>query len=432
MSDTIFALATPPGRSGVAVIRVSGPAALDCATALGARTLAAKVARLRRLVDPVSGEAIDQALVLRFDAPASFTGEDVVELQLHGGPAVVQHALAALNAMPGTRMAEAGEFTRRALINGKLDLAQVEGLGDLLAAETQMQSRQALALMDGQLSRLAQAWRDTLVMALADLEASIDFSDDGVSDEVFEGVVTALTRQIALFESELAASDVTERLRVGFEVALVGAPNVGKSTLLNALAKRDVAITSEFAGTTRDVLEVKLDLRGMPVTILDTAGIRQSDDPVESIGVARSLERASRADLRVFLVESGSDVPSDLRMISDDIVLLSKADLRLEDEGPAVSGATGAGVPALLDLIASVLSDSVASVGAVGHARQRDCVRSAMEHLREAVRHLAPLPRSELAAMEIGSAMVALDALVGKVDTEQVLDVVFARFCLGK
>ena len=434
MADTIFAPATPPGISGVAVVRVSGPGARQCAGLFGAHALPLRSAVLRKLMDPQSGAVLDHALLLRFDGPASFTGEDIVEFHVHGGPAVVRGVTKALASVDGVRLAEPGEFTRRALMNGKVDLAQVEGIGDLLVAETAMQAQQAVALMEGRVSRLAGAWRNALVSALASLEASIDFSDDGVPDDVIDTVASQLADTERSLMCELAASRVAEQIRLGFEVALVGAPNVGKSMLLNAMARRDVAITSEFAGTTRDVLEVRLDLQGVPVTVLDTAGMRAADDPVESIGIERARARANQADVRVFLVDADTDAATlGVPVHAEDIVVLSKADRRSSGLTNAVSGLTGQGLAALLDRIHQVIGARTSSAGGLSHERHRDAVVRALSAVRRASPHLVAIPpRVEVASAEIRVALDAFDFLVGRVDVEHVLDVVFARFCLGK
>ncbi len=307
MTDTIFAQASAPGRAGIAVVRISGQQAHAAAAALAGPLGAARTAALRWLVHPATGEKLDQALVLPFAAPASFTGEDTVELHLHGSPAGVRTVLAALGAQPGLRPAEPGEFTRRALLGNRLDLARVEGLGDLIAAETTAQHRQAIALMQGALARLAEGWRHHLLHSLAFVEATIDFADEELPPDLLEQITDELALTVAAIDAEVAGARIAERVREGFEVALVGRPNVGKSTLLNALAGRDAALTSEIAGTTRDVIEVRVDLGGLALTILDMAGIREAGETIEHMGVARARARAAGADLRLFLVDDPSD-----------------------------------------------------------------------------------------------------------------------------
>jgi tRNA modification GTPase len=433
VTDTIFAQATARGRSGIAVIRISGPRAFAALAALAGRMPPDRRAALRALRDPVTGERLDEALVLALPGPGSFTGEDVGELQLHGSPAVCRAVLEALGRLDGLRAAEPGEFTRRALLNGRLDLAQVEGLGDLIAAETRAQQRQALRLMEGALSRRAGAWRDRLVGALAQIEAGIDFADEELPDDLLASVRMELSAVLAEMQRELAGSAAAERLREGFEVALVGPPNVGKSTLLNALAGREAALTSEVAGTTRDVIEVRMDLGGLPFTLLDMAGLREAEG-LEGRGVARARARAEQADLRVFLVDAPEDAGHlGVPCIRGDVTVLAKADLRGPGCGLAVSGVTGEGIDRLLGRIEAELADRVATAGSLSHQRQRQAVERAAAALHVACAELArAAPQTELAAEELRAALRALDFLVGKVDVEAVLDAIFARFCLGK
>jgi tRNA modification GTPase len=428
MEQTIFAQATPPGRSGVAVIRISGPNAHDAARALGAGDPPLRQATLRRLTNPRTHAPLDTALVLRFAEPNSFTGEDCVELHVHGGPAVCRSVQAALLALPGLRLAEAGEFTRRALLNGKIDLAQAEGLGDLLAAESESQARQAMALMDGRLTAKAAEWRRLLVESLALLEACIDFSDEEIPSDLIGRVEADLWQLATSLNAELDGSKASERLRLGYEVALVGAPNVGKSTLLNALAKRDVAITSEIAGTTRDVIEVRMELRGLPVTIIDLAGLREARDPIEEIGVRRARERAAAADLRIFLLENDEDITElGVDYEDRDLVVLAKADVR--SDGAGVSGRTGQGLEVLIDSIVTELGQRAASASLIGHERQRDAVQHAFNTTAHALRMLGS---PELAAEDVRHALRSLDFLIGAADVEAILDVIFGRFCIGK
>lgn len=433
MPDTIFALATPPGRSGVAVIRISGPHAVGAASALGAGGVPLRTATLRRLRRPADRGPLDDALVLRFEGPKSYTGEDLIELQVHGGPSVCRSVVGALGALPGLRHAEAGEFTRRALMNGKLDLAQVEGVGDLLAAETEAQARQALALMDGGMSAAVARWRDGLINALALINAVVDFADDDVPDAALDEAGDLLHGVEDLLETELAGSHVSERLRLGFEVALVGAPNVGKSTLLNAMVRRDAALTSAIAGTTRDAIEVRMDLSGLPVTIVDMAGLRETTDALEVMGVSRARLRAEAADLRVFLLEPG-DSPTTLGVPAQrgDLAVRAKADLDDVSDGPSVSGLTGLGLPALLAEVAETLGARVASPALVNRERHRGAVERALRCVRTARGQLAVGGGAELAAEEVGVALRALDFLVGRIGVEEVLDAVFRNFCLGK
>ena len=427
--DTVYALATAQGRAGVAVIRISGPQAHQACIQLCGDLPEPRRAALRVVTD-AEGVRLDEALVLVFPQGASFTGEQVVEFHLHGSTAVVTAVLRVLSTIPGLRAAEAGEFTRRALENGRLDLAQVEGLADLIDAETEAQRRQALRVLSGDLGRVTEGWRRDLIRAAALLEATIDFADEDVPIDVTPEVSALLTSVQADLRRESAGVSTAERVRSGFEVAIVGAPNVGKSTLLNALAGREAAITSEYAGTTRDVIEVRMDLGGLPVTLLDTAGLRDTTDVVEEIGIKRARERAALADLRVFLVDQG-ETP-DMEPEADDIVLRAKADL-LDEKSGAVSGISGEGIESLVWEITSRLSGRLAGLGIATRERHRVAMLRAVSSLDDAARHLALGPDTyDLTAEELRQAIRALESLVGRVDVENLLDEIFASFCVGK
>jgi tRNA modification GTPase len=425
--DTIFALATARGRAGVAVIRISGPEAFASTARLMGDV---PVARGLRALRDRAGDLVDEALVLRFADGKSFTGEDVVELHLHGSPAVVSAVLRILGDDPAMRPAEAGEFTRRALTNGRLDLAQVEGLADLIDAETESQRRQAVRVFSGALGEIADSWRKRLIRAAALLEATIDFVDEDVPVDVVPEVRDLLQAVRSEMAREAAGVRMAERLRDGFEVAIVGAPNVGKSTLMNRLARRDVAITSEIAGTTRDVIEVRLDLDGIPVTLLDTAGLRDTDDLVESLGVARARARAEQADMRVHMLLD-APVPSH-DLAAGDIYVRAKADTGAGG-GLAVSGLSGMGVEALIALISGELGRRVASVGLAMRERHRVALLRAVTSLDDAGAWLdAEHGMLDLIAEDLRTAIRAVDSLVGRVDVEQVLDEIFSSFCIGK
>lgn len=426
--DTIYALATARGRSGLAVVRISGPAASAAGLALCGSLPAARVAGLRRLT--WGGELLDEALVLAFAEGASFTGEAVVELHCHGGPAVVGAVLRALSAQPGLRLAEPGEFTRRALENGVLDLAQVEGLADLIDAETEAQRKQAVRVLSGSVGLKVDGWRRDLIRAGALLEATIDFADEDVPVDVSPEVLALIDGLMADLGREAAGVAAAERIRDGFEVAIVGAPNAGKSTLLNQLAGREAAITSEIAGTTRDVIEVRMEIAGLPVTFLDTAGLRDTEDRLERAGIERALARAEAADLRLFLAD-GSLLP--LEPTGDDLVVLGKADTISGLTGLAVSGKTGEGVAELMARIGEILSDRVGSAGALVRERHRVAVTTAIAALAESRAEVVrPDSRVELAAEHLRQAVRALDALVGRVDVDDLLGEIFASFCIGK
>ena len=385
-------------------------------------------------MDSNTSEKIDQAIILRFIGPASFTGEDVVELHLHGSIAVCDAVLEVLRDIPRFRDAEPGEFTRRALMNGKLDLSEAEGIGDLLEAETAAQRRQAIALVGGALGDLADIWRSDLVGALAKIEAGIDFADEDLPPEVLSGVSEILTATALEMETQAKGSRAAERVREGFEIALIGPPNAGKSTLLNRLAGRDAALTSDMPGTTRDVIEVRMDLDGLPVTILDMAGIRETEDTIETLGVSRARSRAESADIRVFLMD-GASGPGSLGVTSmaGDVILRAKSDIVEGGVGLPISGLTGAGIDELLFAIRSELAGRVAGASLASHARHRIAIEEASRALREAARHLTNGgDQAELAAVEIMRALRGIDFLVGRVDIESVLGEIFASFCIGK
>ncbi|PJE31294.1 tRNA modification GTPase MnmE [Pseudooceanicola marinus] len=425
--DTIFALTSAPGRAGVSVIRISGPGAFPALSRFGLSAPEPRAAALRLLRD--GEDVVDQALILAFPGPASFTGEDVVELHLHGSPAIVTSVLRMLSEVEGGRMAEAGEFTRRALENGKMDLAQVEGLADLIDSETEAQRRQAQRVFSGKLGEVVQGWRHDLIRAAALLEAVIDFADEDVPVDVRPEVHELLDGVAASLETQARGAAVAERVRQGFEVAILGAPNAGKSTLLNALAGREAAITSAVAGTTRDVIEVRMDLNGLPVTLLDTAGLRETEDEVESIGIARAKARAEEADLRIYLLEPGEDPRIDLR--EDDIVLQGKADLTGDPEG--ISGATGQGIDRLVTRLTDVFSQRSALVATATRERHRVAILRALDDLAQArVLLRDPAYSEDLIAEELRSAIRALDSLVGIVDVETLLGEIFSSFCIGK
>jgi len=368
--------------------------------------------------------------VLCFADKASFTGEETVELQLHGSIAVVNAVLAELGQQDGLRLAEPGEFTRRALANGRLDLAQVEGLADLIASETEAQRQQALRLFSGGLGDLASAWRERLIRASALLTVTIDFADEDVPVDVSPEVLALIDEVQTGMQAQLDGFGAAERIRTGYEVAIVGPPNAGKSTLLNALAGRDAAITSEIAGTTRDVIEVRMELGGLPVTLLDTAGLRETDDVVEKIGVARAMERARAADLRVFLVEHGA-VP-EFTPLPDDIVITAKGDLLSDDVG-AVSGKTGQGLSQLTRQIADTLSAKSAQAGLATRERHKAAMQRCIASLVAARQLIASdFESTDIAAEELRIAYDTLNSLIGRVDVEHVLDEVFSSFCLGK
>ena len=426
--DTIFALASAPGKAGISIVRLSGPLAINVAEKLTKSKLKEKQPNLRVIYDS-DNHFIDQALILIFSKPYSFTGENVVEFHLHGSSAVVSSVIKLLGNFKGLRSAEAGEFTRCALDNGKLDLAQVEGLADLIEAETDAQHKQAARIFNGALGEKTKEWRAKLVKAGALLVATLDFADEEVPEEVTPEVEKLINMVLSDLDKEIIGVQTAERIRSGFEVAIVGAPNLGKSTLLNYLVGRDAAITSNVSGTTRDVIEVKLDLRGLPVTILDTAGIRISDDKVEEIGISRALERSSLSDLRIVLTEDG-EYPSGLKKRDTDIICIAKDD---QGNRGGVSGKTGAGIDRLKNNIWDILNDKAQYVGIATRERHKSSMVNAKKFLGNAVVSLRDGPEYyDITAEEIRAATSALDSLIGRIGVEDVLDEVFSSFCLGK
>lgn len=426
--DTIFALASAKGRAGVSVIRISGGLAFDAVARLCGSVPEPRRAALRCI--RFEDEILDEGLVLVFPGGQSYTGEPSAELQIHGGLATVRAVLRALGSLHGLRLAEAGEFTRRALENGRLDLTQVEGLSDLIDAETEAQRRQALRVMSGALGRRAAEWRRDLVRAAALIEATIDFVDEDVPVDVVPEVSHLLEGLLAGLRREIAGAAAAERVRDGFEVAIVGAPNVGKSTLLNALAGREAAITSAIAGTTRDVIEVRLEIAGLSVTLLDTAGLRDAEDEVERLGVVRAKERAEAADLRVFLLSSPEEALQ-LPVQDGDLVLLGKADLH-EAVAGSVSGKTGLGLGELIERIGRELLGRVAGSGLMIRERHLQALREATASLERAMEGLAGGLPIELIAAELQVTAGAISLLVGRVDVESLLDEIFSSFCIGK
>lgn len=421
--DLIFAETTPSGRGGVSVIRLSGHGARQVAERFSGPLAHPRRAYLRELRD--GDETLDHAIVIWFERDASFTGEESAELHLHGAPVVVRRVSQALFDSD-IRLAEAGEFTRRAFLNGRMNLSEVEGLGDLLDAETDAQRRLALRTAGGELSGRAEAWRANLIRAGALIEASVDFADEDVPDDVPEEVFSLLRQLHDEFRAEIDGFPAAERLRNGFEVAIIGEPNAGKSSLLNRIARRDVALVSPVAGTTRDVIELRLDLKGIAVTLLDTAGMRDTADHVEGLGVQRARDRAVAADLRIHLSESGAVDPQLWR--DGDLLLRGKADLAQgEGLGLPVSAVTGEGVAEALDRLHDCLAQRVVGAGLVSRDRQLFSLRDAAAAI-EMVRDLPP----ELIAEQVRQAAGALDRLLGRIGAEEYLDVIFSSFCIGK
>ena len=442
MSDaqTIFALATAPGKAGVSVFRISGK---DAAQVIAKLCVPNDVpeprsAHLRKITDPQSGALIDHALILFFKAPHSFTGEDVVELQTHGGRAVASAVTEVLSALPQFRLAEPGEFTRRAFENGKMDLTEAEAIADLVHAETEAQRKQALRQMEGALGKFYEEWRARLARGLAYMEAAIDFSDEELPDDLIAKQSVELQNLRDAIAHHLDDNHRGERLRTGFSIAILGAPNAGKSSLLNALARREAAIVSPIAGTTRDVIEVHMDINGYPVMLADTAGLRESSDVIESEGIRRARARAASADLKLLVIDatsSDNDAALEKMIDHDTIVVLNKSDLAknprpIPHASLALSALTGAGIDVLLQKLTQEIDMRFGMNEAppLTRARHRTALEECVSHLDRALQ----APMVDQRAEDVRLAMRALGRITGRVDVEDLLDIIFRDFCIGK
>jgi tRNA modification GTPase len=432
--DTIFATASGHGRAAVCLIRISGPESRTMLERMTGRVPEPRRAVVRTLKNPTTGEPLDQALVLWMPGPGSFTGEDQAELQIHGGLATRAAVLRALGGIDNCRPAEAGEFTRRAFLNGRMDLAQVEGLADIIDAETEAQRRQAMLQLGGRLGNAAESWRESVLQVLALLEASLDFSDEGDVPEDLEQEILQMIDRVRSEIGRAMANRSGECLREGLTVVLAGPPNAGKSTLLNALARRDVAIVSPIAGTTRDVIEVHCDLGGLPVIIVDTAGLRESGDMIEREGVSRARARAQDADLVLWLVppEGGESEPPEARRL---LRVGTKSDLNRvrHDCDLTIAAATGEGLPELIARLeeeaAALMGQGDAILTRERHRKALERAHGALERARTMLVGHGPL---ELAAEEVRLAARAVGEITGRVDVEDVLDRLFSSFCIGK
>lgn len=434
LDDTILALSSGSLPAGIAVVRVSGPAAAHALTALAGGLPEPRRASLRRL-RAGDGTEIDRALTLFFPGPATATGEDLAEFHLHGGRAVVAALTSALLALPGLRLAQAGEFTRRAFTNGRIDLTEAEGLADLLAAETEGQRLQAMAQAGGEARALYERWMRQLSRIRALLEASFDFSDEGdVDDSVSAGTGEAVANLRAEIEEHLTGAHRAEILRDGFRVAIAGAPNAGKSSLLNALAAREVAIVSAIPGTTRDVIEIRLDMEGLPILFSDTAGLRETEDEIEAIGVSRARARIEAADLVLHLIDPGA--PEEAAIEAGDkpaLRVATKADLHSTlpaNFDLSLSARTGEGLDELTRHIAASAREAAGDPSALlpARARHRDLLRQCTERLGAYDASLPP----EITAETLREASDRLGALTGRVGVEDLLGLIFSEFCIGK
>lgn len=434
-ADTIYALATAPGKSGVAVLRLSGPRALAALQRLtGREALAPRHAHYVTFRAP-GGEAIDRGLALYFPAPHSFTGEEVAECHLHGSLAVIRQLLEAFSGMEGLRHAEPGEFTRRAFINGKMDLMEAEGLADLIEAETREQKTQAMRQMQGELSRFYERLRGELVGCLALLEAYIDFPDEEIPESVLQSLSERSGGAAALIRNVMQDEGRGEHVRDGISIVILGAPNVGKSSLINVIAKRDVAIVSYQAGTTRDIIEVHLDMAGYPVVLVDTAGIRDSGDTIEQEGVRRALARAEAADLRLVVADgarAGGVEEALPLMRGEALLVVNKCDLVPQSvaDALAISTQTGEGMDRLLAALEARVVQLFSSGDApmITRERHRAHLGDALYHIEKSLTSL-PL---ELRCEELRRAAGAVGKITGKIQVDDVLDVIFSSFCIGK
>lgn len=436
---TIFALTTGSQRSGVAVIRVSGVGALDSYEAfIGKKeTLEPRKVYFRSFINPINKEILDKGLVVYFQAPNSFTGEDVIEYQIHGGRAVIQGFLNALSLIDDHRLAEPGEFTKRAFINGKMDLTEAEAIADLVDAETEAQRVQALEQLGGGLSKLYNEWAEVLKKSLAYQEAEIEFPEEDIPEQISEHILPEVSNLIKEIQNHLNDKRRGERLRNGILIAILGAPNAGKSTLLNTLAKRDAAIVSDEAGTTRDIIEVHLDLGGYPVILADTAGLRITDNKIEAEGIRRAENLSREADIKLALFDSTvKDKDSEtLKMVDDKtIVVLTKNDKTIgissSEEFFKISAETGDGIEELLNHLTSKISQTFGKKSGVSLTRERHrfALSETLEHLERSLK--APMP--ELAAEDLRMAMRSLGTITGIVHVEDLLDKIFKDFCIGK
>ncbi len=440
---TIYALSTPPGRGAIAIIRLSGGYTQKIVEKLTGKALPEpRQAALRVLSDPETGDPIDSGLVLFFKAPHSYTSEDMAELHIHGGVAIVDCILEVLSRFEGLRPAEPGEFTRLAVLNGRMDLTQAEAVADMIDSETMAQQKQAFRQMQGALGELYEGWRQKLALSLAHLEADIEFADEDLPG----GIGQAVLSEVAILKDEIAAHILDDRgrtLRHGVEIAIIGAPNVGKSSVLNYLAGRAAAIVSARAGTTRDVVEVSLTLGGVPAVLADTAGIREAGDEIEREGVRRALKRATKADIRLHVTAFGEPAQADeARFQEGDIYVANKQDLGatprpsgvLAEDFYEISAETGAGMPALIAALNARVQEKfgLAERPALTRTRHRNALQEASVALERGFERAGSSMELELVAEDLRLAMREIGRITGAVDVESLLDIVFRDFCIGK
>ena len=430
--DTIFALATPEGKSGVAIIRVSGKNAFQLFEKFSCPPVNPNEMGLRTLI--VNKKLLDEALILCFGEGRSFTGEKVVEIHHHGSLAIIQRCLSVLGGISDFRMANPGEFTKRAFEHGRLDLSQVEGLSALIDAETTAQLDQAQRVFKGALGKVVGGWRKDLISSKALIESAIDFSDEDIPQDLLKPIRTKISVIKLDLRKEIDGTIISERISSGFEVAIIGAPNVGKSTLFNALLKRKAAITSNIAGTTRDVIEARLDIGGIPLTLLDTAGIRNAKGSIEKTGVKLALARAKNADLRIFVSDNNIFDSFGLKVQDGDLKINNKSDLKKnKDVDISISAKFGDGIDELLEIMVKIFKEKVGKASIAINERHRNSMVRALNALDAAESELnSGMKNIELCAEEINIAIRAMDSLVGSIDVEEVLGEIYSKFCIGK
>lgn len=443
-NKTIYALSTVFGKSGVAIIRISGPAAFDVfakMTDISSHNIAPRQMFYTKINDPVSRETLDHAMLVGFKAPASFTGEDTVEINCHGSKAVIRSILKALASLPDFRLAEAGEFSRRAFYNGKMDLTEADGLADLIEAETSLQQKAALRQMGGSLLQLYDNWREKLVSLLSYIEAFIDFPDENIPPDTATEIENGVFKLLAEIEKHLTDNQVEERLRDGFHVVIAGAPNAGKSSLINAIVKRNVAIVSDIAGTTRDVIDAYVDLNGFPVIFSDTAGLRESADVIEQIGVDLAKEKIQNADFKIFIFDAQNNVSPEFTpyLKGDDFLLVAnKADLlsearktELQNAGCLlISAKNNDNISAITDKIYHYFNNiyTQSSSYLITRQRYKEALRECLENLQR----FNLSKETELAAEDLRLAARAIGKITGRVEVDEILDKIFSSFCIGK
>lgn len=430
MSQTIFALATPLAKSGVAVVRVSGSQALPVLQQLTGRQ---NWQTNQLLYTAIGHPIIDHGMAVYFKAPKSFTGEDVAEFHIHGSLATIRELLGALGRLSRLQPAERGEFTRRAFLNGKMDMLEVEGLADLIDAETSAQKSQALRQMQGEMSQFYDALRQEMVTTLAHLEAYIDFPDEEIPESVWQGMGAEVRGVMQTIATTLSRHAEGERIREGISIVLLGAPNAGKSSLLNALANREAAIVSRHAGTTRDLIEVHMDVAGFPVILVDTAGLRESDNEIEQEGIRRAKDRAENADIKLILFDGTNSPDAESLKLLDEgaIALITKSDLAINHAIPGmrISTQTGEGIESLLKLLENRIVSEFSGQGAViTRARHRTLLEQSHSHLER----FFTVHELELKCEELRLAAALIGKITGKIAVDDVLDVVFREFCIGK